>query len=236
LCDALEGKNIRWICYARADDLARPGVVERMLAAGCQQVQVGIESGNQKILDNMQKQCTVEKNLTALKICRDKGLSTVITVIIGYPGETPETIGETLQHLREGRPDFYFAAPFSVLIEKIPVLSAESRERFGLQTNTADSSSPYWRHDTMDAAQAMCHVDEFNEAMMKDSVALEVGTMFWAMTNYCRDTDRENLLAYQRMATDAAPLLRNSLKFIGERVQRRLEKDLDEVFDRQHAV
>lgn len=229
LCDALEGKNIRWICYARADDLARPGVVERMLAAGCQQVQVGIESGNQQMLDNMKKQCTVESNLTALKNCREKGLSTVITVIIGFPGETAETISETLQHLREGKPDFYFAAPFSVLVEKLPVLSEESRQRFGLKTNGRDSSSPYWLHDTMDAAQAMRHVDKFNAAMMKDSVALEVGTMFWAMTNYCRETDRDHLLAYQRMAMDTAPILRNSLRFVGEKVQRRLEQDLHDV-------
>jgi hypothetical protein len=233
LCDALEGKNIRWICYARADDLARPGVVERMLAAGCTQVQIGIESGDQQILDNMNKCCTVESNLRAMRFCREKGLSTVVSVIIGFPGETADTVQITLDHLRQGKPDFYYAAPFSVLVESLPVLSEQSRQRFGLQTNGADSSSPYWSHDTMDAAEAIRHVGSFNQSMMKDGISLEASFFYSAMPDYRRDTDRDDLLAYQQTSTNAAPWLKNTLRFIGERVQRRLETDIIDTLGRQ---
>jgi len=230
LCDALEGKGIRWICYARADDLARPEIVERMLAAGCTQVQIGIESGDQQVLDNMNKRCTVETNLEAMKNCREQGLSTVVSVIIGFPGETDDTVRATLDHLREGRPDFYYASPFSVLVENLPILSPSNRERFGLRTNGSDSSSPYWTHDTMDAARAVRHVGAFNQTMMEEGVSLEASLFYTSMPNYRREAHRDALLRYQRECRDAAPWLRGAIRFIGERVQKRLEKDMARAF------
>jgi radical SAM superfamily enzyme YgiQ (UPF0313 family) len=234
LCDALEGKNIRWICYARADDLARPGIVERMLAAGCTQVQIGIESGDQQILDNMNKRCTVESNLQAMKTCRELGLSTVVSVIIGFPGETTETVNVTLDHLRSGMPDFYYASPLSVLVQNLPLMSEESRRRFGLQTNGGNSSSPYWSHDTMDAAEAIRHVGRFNETMMKDNISLEAGQFYAAMPDYRRETDRDDLLAYQQASINAVPWLRTTLRFVGGLVQRRLENDMVDTANRKH--
>jgi len=226
LCDALTGKGIRWICYARADDLARPEIVERMLAAGCTQVQIGIESGDQQILDNMDKRCTVESNLAAMKNCREQGLSTVVSVIIGFPGETEATVAATLDHLREGQPDFYFASPFSVLVENLPVLSAASRERFGLRTNGADSSSPYWIHDSMDAGQAIRHVESFNRAIITEGVSLEASMFYAAMPDYDRAAHRESLLEFQLASSKAAPWLRSIMRFVGDRFQSRLEKGI----------
>src|SRR5262249_30717698 len=57
LCNILisEGTPINWICYARAGDLARPGIAKLMKQAGCRLVHVGYESGSQTILENMNK-------------------------------------------------------------------------------------------------------------------------------------------------------------------------------------
>jgi len=226
LCETLRGKNISWICYARADDLARPGVVEKMIDAGCIQVQIGIESGNQQILDNMNKQCSVETNLKAMKICREHGLTTMVTVIIGFPGETSNTVEATLKHLRQGRPDFYYAAPFSVLIDNLPILSAENRVKFGLQTNSSDSPTPYWRHDTMDAATALHHVGKFNERMMQECISLEGSLFYSSMTDYNRDSDREDLLSFQHGAVNSAKWLRFTLHLAGKWIHKRLRKDM----------
>jgi hypothetical protein len=48
-------RRIKWICYARADDLADESITALMKAAGAHLVQVGIESGDQTQLDNMDK-------------------------------------------------------------------------------------------------------------------------------------------------------------------------------------
>lgn len=236
LCKTLKGLGIRWICYARADDLVRPGVVERMREAGCIQVQIGLESGDQKILDNMNKSCSVESNLRAMQVCRENGLTTMVSVIIGFPGETVDTIRATLEHLREGMPDFYYASPFSVLVGKLPVLSSQSRQRFGLQTISEPSSFPYWRHNTMDSAELVEHLDWFNNKIMKDSTSLDASLFYEAMPDYCRESDREHLLAYQCDSLDAAPWLRKLQKLLGNWVQHRLVNDMSKTFQLQHPV
>lgn len=236
LCESLKGLDIQWICYARADDLVRPGVVEQMLEAGCIQVQIGIESGDQQVLDNMNKACSVESNLKAMKICREKGLSTLVSVILGFPGETSDTIRATLEHLRDGRPDFYYASPFSVLVGNLPVLSSQNRQRFGLQTISEPSSLPYWKHYTMNAADVMRHLSCFNDTMMKDGISLEASLFYEAIPTYCRKNDRSDLLAYQRASLDFAPWLRKPMKFLGRWVQHKLEKDMVKIFKQQDLV
>src|SRR5690606_18005 len=55
LCEQLinNKSTMTWTCYARADDLADEEIVKLMKKAGAHQVQIGIESGNQLMLDQM---------------------------------------------------------------------------------------------------------------------------------------------------------------------------------------
>ena len=53
----------------------------------------------------MKKATTVELNERAIKWVKDAGISVTISVIIGYPGETPETLQQTLDFIRRTKPD-----------------------------------------------------------------------------------------------------------------------------------
>jgi radical SAM superfamily enzyme YgiQ (UPF0313 family) len=75
-----------------------------MKEAGVIAVAYGIESGSQKILDNMNKRTTVEQNYRAISMTKKAGLQCYADVFIGYPGETPETIAETEELLLKARP------------------------------------------------------------------------------------------------------------------------------------
>jgi hypothetical protein len=88
----------------------------------------------------------------------------------------------------------------------------------------------------MDAAEVTQHLDQFNETMMRDRISLEASIFYSAMPNYCRDTDREELLEFQIASTDAIPWLRGLLRFVGARVQRGLEKDMLDKLGPQHTV
>src|SRR5690606_5978056 len=79
LCEQLinNKSTMTWTCYARADDLADEEIVKLMKKAGAHQVQIGIESGNQLMLDQMNKRCTVDQNLQAIRNCRKHGISTL---------------------------------------------------------------------------------------------------------------------------------------------------------------
>ena len=67
-----------------------------MKKAGCTAVGYGIESGSQTILDNMNKSATVEQAEEALRDTVRAGLQPIVQVMFGYPGETRETIQETI--------------------------------------------------------------------------------------------------------------------------------------------
>ena len=66
---------------------------------GCKIVIYGIESGSSKMLEVMEKKIKREQNINALKWTYEAGLSTVIQLVIGMPGEDDKTIDDTIDFL-----------------------------------------------------------------------------------------------------------------------------------------
>jgi radical SAM superfamily enzyme YgiQ (UPF0313 family) len=76
---------------------------------------VGYESGNQQILINIKKGIRVERARQFTKDCRDLGITIHGTFIVGLPGETAETIKETIQFAKDINPhslQVSIAAPY----------------------------------------------------------------------------------------------------------------------------
>lgn len=76
-------------------------LLKRMRAAGCVNVQYGMESGSQRMLDVMEKNLSVQHNINAGKWTYEAGLFTSYAMVLGMPGECPETIQETIAFLKE---------------------------------------------------------------------------------------------------------------------------------------
>lgn len=95
LCDAIEPLNIQWSCQGRVN-LVNPEILKRMKKANCVGVGYGVESGSQRILDNMNKQITVQQSKEAVINTLKLGMSTNVQLMYGYPGETRETLDETI--------------------------------------------------------------------------------------------------------------------------------------------
>jgi radical SAM superfamily enzyme YgiQ (UPF0313 family) len=228
LCERLvaRGSRLKWICYARADDLAEIDTVRLMQAAGCHQVQIGVESGSQTILDNMNKRCTVEANALALRNCREVGLTTLTTVIVGFPGETADTVRQTFELLESSPPDVFYVAPFNTRVEYIPILSAESRARFGIETAAGGrSSAPYWRHASMACTEVVGYAAWLVRRLMEERVALE-GTVFYrGLLAYDR-RDREALLDFQRDVVTEHPIVRAMARGLTRWAGKRLARDV----------
>ena len=79
-----------------------------MKAADCQLLSFGAESGCQKILDSVHKKTTVEMNEKAVKMAKKAGLSVAMSVIIGYPGETKESLKQTYDFIHRADPDYVY--------------------------------------------------------------------------------------------------------------------------------
>ncbi len=84
-----------------------------MKKSGCYSVSFGIESGNQKTLDYINKNLKLEDIEKAFKVAKKVGLETVAFIIIGLPNERREDIGQTLKFLMKIKPD---VADFHTLI------------------------------------------------------------------------------------------------------------------------
>lgn len=116
ICRELRARSlkVRWMCNSRVDRVD-PELLRMMAEAGCQVISYGVESGAQAILENIKKRTTVKQIIDAFAWTREAGISSAAHVILGLPGETPETIELTLKLVRRIKPDYvqyYGAIPF----------------------------------------------------------------------------------------------------------------------------
>ena len=97
ICDGIIKNNLdlSWSCQARVDNLDYE-TLNKMKQAGCYTLSLGIESASQKILNNIKKGINLEKVINAVNLCKKLGIRTRGYFIIGFPGETKETINESL--------------------------------------------------------------------------------------------------------------------------------------------
>jgi radical SAM superfamily enzyme YgiQ (UPF0313 family) len=104
ICDLiLENKlDIKWGCNARANDLSDE-LIEKMEKAGCVRINIGFETGSQKLLDICKKNIKVNDVQKAVDICRKYEINIGIYSILNLPGETKETIAETEKFLADNK-------------------------------------------------------------------------------------------------------------------------------------
>ncbi len=112
---------ITWKGTARADELCRlpESFFERLRLAGCLRINVGAESGSQKILDRIKKEYRVDEILTAADRAARAGIGIAYSFITGFPGETAEDFQATLDVLKairqrsaELETSIYFYSPY----------------------------------------------------------------------------------------------------------------------------
>jgi len=228
LCDLLIERetNMKWTCYARADDLLDIDLVLKMKAAGATQFQIGIESGCQEILDAMNKRCTVESNYLAIQNCKVAGITTVTSIIVGFPGETKETVDRTLTFLARAQPDFHFLATFSVRVEDVPILNQKNRAQYGLsKMDNPLTFAPYWKHDSMSATEVGQQVRRMNEFLILNKISLD-GAVFYENIDSYSAKYRSALLDYQYDFWNNHKLVHKAFNFANSYIDKRLEKDM----------
>lgn len=102
LCERLtaEKVDITWSCLGRTD-MVDWSVLPLMKKAGCWQINYGIESGSQEILDRIAKGTRLEAAEEAIRKTKEAGIRVKGLFMIGCFGETHQTIEETLRFIRK---------------------------------------------------------------------------------------------------------------------------------------
>jgi radical SAM superfamily enzyme YgiQ (UPF0313 family) len=94
LCEKLKPLGLTWSCTSRVT--TDYDTLKAMRESGCRLLIVGFESGDPQILKNIKKGATVERARAFAKDCRDLGLTVHGDFILGLPGETKESIRNTI--------------------------------------------------------------------------------------------------------------------------------------------
>jgi len=100
LASKLGELGVTWIAGGVRTKTVKPDDLVHWRRNGCIAAYFGIESGSSKILEIMEKNATVEDNINALQWVAAAGISTIVQLVIGMPGETDETIEETIEFLK----------------------------------------------------------------------------------------------------------------------------------------
>jgi radical SAM PhpK family P-methyltransferase len=159
-----------WFSYFRCSN-ADEEAIELMARSGCKGVFLGIESGSPQILKNMNKAATVEKYATGIELLRDHGILTFASFIAGFPGETGDTIGETVDFIRTHRPDYYRVQ--SWYCETGTPIDRQ-RAKYDIQ-----GDGFVWSHATMNSVEAMDHIERMHLAITESSWLPQWSFDFW---------------------------------------------------------
>jgi anaerobic magnesium-protoporphyrin IX monomethyl ester cyclase len=135
------GIDVVWGCTARVDRFNKE-LLSHMWKAGCRTLLFGVESGNQKILDNVQKGTKVGQAKQAFKIARNIGMHTIASMTLGMPGENKTTVDETIGFAKRVDPDYalfslatpYPGTKFYELASKLGLIRVKDWTHFTLLT------------------------------------------------------------------------------------------------------
>ncbi len=100
-CEAITHLNIEWRCSIRAESITEE-VAQALYKAGCREISPGIESGDQRVLDYLNKRTTLKKMFIGCRNASNAGLKIRALMMIGTPGEwfdTPERNKKYLEKL-----------------------------------------------------------------------------------------------------------------------------------------
>lgn len=107
LCLAMIKNNvdITWSCLTRVD-VINDEIISLMKKAGCTKVDLGIESGNERVLRLIGKKITLNQVREAVKILKRNKMYWSGFFMFGFPTETEEEVLDTLNFLQEIKPDW----------------------------------------------------------------------------------------------------------------------------------
>jgi anaerobic magnesium-protoporphyrin IX monomethyl ester cyclase len=145
--------SFKWYSFIRCNILDLESV-ELMKESGCVGVFLGIESGNNNVLRIMNKGTDIDAYKKGLSLLNQKSIPSFASFIIGYPGETHDTVKDTISFIEENKPTFFQSHAW-IYDTRTPI----SRECDKYQLS---GSNRVWSHKTMNYETASKLSNELN--------------------------------------------------------------------------
>ncbi|MBS0444629.1 MAG: PhpK family radical SAM P-methyltransferase [Proteobacteria bacterium] len=166
------GYGFRWNSFYRSDH-GDAETIELMAESGCDGVFLGIESGCDRMLELMNKAARKKHYAAAIDKFHEVGITTYGSFIIGFPGETRDSVLETTEFIETHAPTFYRAQLF-YLDPATPVW--RDREKLGVVGGGFE-----WRHPTMNNDEASTLIEQMFLGIKNSTWAPQHGFEDWSI-------------------------------------------------------
>ncbi len=182
--------GFRWNSFFRSDH-GDDETIDLMAQAGCEGVILGTESGSDTVLKAMNKTAKRRHYASAIPRLQSHGIDCYASFIVGFPGETRQTLDETIDLIETAKPT-YFRAQLWYADPITPVY----RQRL---IHRLHGEGFHWKHGTMDVAQACEHINRMFLAVENSIWQPQAGFEFWSTFYLQRHgMGRERLHAFMR--------------------------------------
>lgn len=188
--------EFNWFSYFRplnVDDEA----IDLMIQSGCTGVFMGIENANPEVLRNMNKSSNVNRIRDTIKRLNQEGVTTFASFVIGFPGESSESVKQCIAFIEDAAPTFYraelwYCDPLSPISTK-----GGAFDLHGMSFN--------WRHGTMSWQQAAENVCSIYSTVMNSAPLPVYDFDFWSLPYWIREGFSVELI--RRFADKARPIM-----------------------------
>jgi len=214
-----ERYGFNWYSYFRCSNSDQEAF-DLMAESGCKGVFLGIESGAPSILKLMNKAAKPEQYEKGIRELKHRDILTFASFIVGFPGETEDTVKETVEFITRAKPDFY-RAQLWYCEAGTPV--ELKRAAFGIE-----GDGFIWRHHTMDSLTASDHIERMFLIIRESAWLPQWSFDFWIIPYLCgQGIGRE---VFRRFMREANKLLALQIASV-DPIQKRLagEKHLGQM-------
>jgi anaerobic magnesium-protoporphyrin IX monomethyl ester cyclase len=168
-----EDFGLSWYSYFRSSNARDEETFDLAARSGCAGVFLGIESADNEVLGNMHKLAQDDQYRLALVRFAERGVSTFASMILGFPGETAESVRRSADFLNETRPTFWrvqawWANPRS------PIYATKD-------LHAIEGSAYSWSHRTMDSGEAAALCDWMFDAVTESTWLPLYDFDFWSL-------------------------------------------------------
>lgn len=140
--------NVKWFALGRLEKTLTASVAETLYRSGCRALMLGLESGNQRILDLMDKDITLAQAKEALRNCSEAGIWNECFIIVGFPTETYHEFQDSVDLVTEHKDIIHSVSVNTFYLAKYSAM-AERPSDFQLQIVEQVGQDFLWSYNYM---------------------------------------------------------------------------------------
>lgn len=214
-------KNRIFLYSIRCQYLDEQQVID-MQESGCKGVYLGIKSGSNYILKNMNKKATREQFLKGVELLSSKGIPTFGSFIIGFPGETEKTFEETIGFIQQSGIEFFNVKIF--YYDKNTLVGRKSSE-YGLK-----GQGMKWKHKSMSSIEVFDRAEYLMRSIKNATYVPQHSGEIWeiAYFNQCGFSNSA-LTAFYGIFSEILEIQLNEKNYSKTKIQKKV-KEMANIF------